>query len=102
MKVALDENKFFNKLMVKTGALKIDPGNYHQVKGMMTEEVLTTLGNKNFMSMSLFANQKAVGVVYADAAVNEDEISDKEYQAFKQICQATSSALDYYAKKRKK
>ena len=102
LKVALVDNSFFGKLMVKTGALKIDPGNYHQVKSMMTSEVLTTLGNKNFMAMSLFANNKAVGVVYADAAVNEDEISDKEYQAFKQICQATSSALDYYAKKRKK
>jgi len=102
VKIVLDENRFFAKLMAKTAALKIDPGNYHQAKNMMTEEVLTKLGSQNFMAMSLFANGKAIGIVYADTDANEDEISDKEYQAFKQICQAAGFALDLYAKKRKK
>ncbi len=102
VKIVLDENRFFAKLMAKTAALKIDPGNYHQAKNMMTQDVLTKLGSQNFMAMSLFANGKAIGIVYADTDANEDEISDKEYQAFKQICQAAGFALDLYAKKRKK
>lgn len=102
MTVELSENRFFARLMQKSGAMRIDTDNYRQAKSMLSDEVRKTLGNQNFMAMSLFANQKAVGVVYADTTTGEAMISDKEYAAFKQICQAASLALDSYAKRRKK
>ena len=68
---------------------------------MIDPVVLNTLSNQNFMAMSLFANGKPIGVVYADASAGEDDISDKEYQAFKKICQSAGNALNGYAQKRK-
>jgi len=101
LKIKISENRFFAKLLNKPASLKVDSSNFSQAKNMIASEVLDTLSHKNFMAMSLYANGKAIGIVYADASEVEDDISDKEYQAFKKICQSAGNALDGYAKKRK-
>jgi hypothetical protein len=101
LKIKLQDNRFFAKLLGRSSSLKIDQTNFSQAKNMIEPGVLKTLGNKNFMAMSLFANGKAIGVVYADASEGEDDISEKEYQAFKKICQSAGNALDSYVQKRK-
>jgi len=99
--MALDKNRFFAKLLHKPASFKVDRDSYGQVKGMLEPKVAEGLGNQNFMVMSLFANGKPIGVVYADASEAEDRISDKEYGAFKKICQSASHALDSYAQQRR-
>jgi hypothetical protein len=101
LKIKVGTNRFFAKLLGQSSSFKIDSTNFSQAKNMIEPEVLKALGNKNFMAMSLFANSKAIGVVYADASEGEDDISDKEYQAFKKICQSAGNALDSYVQKRK-
>jgi hypothetical protein len=97
----LDSNRFFAKLLGRSSSLKVDLSNFSKAKHMLDANVLTTLSNQNFMAMSLFANGKAIGIVYADASTGEDCISDKEYQAFQKICQSAGNALDSYVQKRK-
>jgi len=101
LQIKIDQNRFFAKLLSQPASFKVDRDNYAQVKHMMHPDVVATLGNENFMSMSLFANGKPIGVVYADATTGEDLISEKEYQAFKKICQSATFALDSYAQKRR-
>jgi hypothetical protein len=101
LKIKLDSNRFFAKLLGRTSSLKVDASNYDQAKHMFDLNVLNILSNQNFMAMSLFANGKAIGVIYADASIGEDCISDKEYQAFKKICQSAANALDGYLQKRR-
>jgi hypothetical protein len=101
LKIKLDSNRFFAKLLGKSSSLKVDASNYSHAKHMFDDNILNILSNQNFMAMSLFANGKAIGVIYADATVGEDCISDKEYQAFKKICQCASNALDGYAQKKR-
>ena len=101
LQIKIDQNRFFAKLLSQPASFKVDRDNYTQVKHMLHPDVVATLGNENFMSMSLFANGKPIGVVYADATTGEDLISEKEYQAFKKICQSATFALDSYAQKRR-
>lgn len=101
LRIVLAQNRFFYKLTEKTACMKIDKTNFDKVKKMLSQSVLEVLSNQNFMVMSLFANNKVIGVVYADTKGNEENISDAEYLAFKQICQATSFALEQYSQRRK-
>lgn len=101
MNIRLSENRFIGKLIIKPASFRVDRDNYSQVKDMLCEEVAGVLKNENFMVMSLFAKGKPIGVVYTDASGTEDQISNEEYVAFKQICQSTSHALDAYAKRAK-
>ncbi len=102
LSIKLSHNRFFEKLLTRSASFKVDRHNYEQVSNMLNDDVVKILGNKNFMVMSLFASGKAIGVVYTDASAQEAGISDKEYQAFKTICQSASYALDSYANKRKR
>ena len=69
---------------------------------MLSQDVLSTLGNKNFMAMSLFARNKPIGVVYSDTSQEELQISENEYEVFKKICHFTSEAIDHYAASQRK
>ena len=102
LKINLDENRFFTKLLNKAASYKVDMDNYSQVLNMLNQEVAEIMLNKNFMVMSLFASDKPIGVVYADANSQEESISETEYMAFKTICQSASFALGSYAHKQKK
>lgn len=102
LSIPLQENRFFSKLLQKPSSLKVDNYNYAQVRNMLSEEVLGTLANKNFMAMSLFANRKPIGVVYTDASKDEQQISENEYDIFKKICHFTSEAIDHYATTQRK
>lgn len=102
LSIPLQENRFFSKLLQKPSSLKVDNYNYVQVRNMLSQEVLDTLANKNFMAMSLFANHKPIGVVYTDASKDEQQISENEYDIFKKICHFTSEAIDHYATTQRK
>jgi len=102
LKIIKEDNRLFTKLLGKIASYKVDVDNYSQVLNMLKPEVSEVLLNKNFMVMSIFANDKPIGVVYADANSKEENISETEYMAFKTICQSTSLALGSYAHKQKK
>jgi hypothetical protein len=102
LSIPLTSNRFFSKLLQKPSSLKVDTYNYGQVRNMLSQEVLSALGNKNFMAMSLFANNKAIGVVYSDTSQEELQISENEYEVFKKICHFTSEAIDHYAARQRK
>jgi hypothetical protein len=99
MKISIDENRLFSKLLAKIASFRIDAGNVEQAINMLNPKVVKVLNSKNCMVMSLFSKGKPVGVVYADVASTEQPISDQEYQAFKKVCQSTSHALERYAKR---
>ena len=101
LKIKVGTNRFFAKLLGQAASMKVDNKNFSQAKNMIAPDVMKILSNENFMAMSLFANGKPIGVVYADASPGEDSISEKEYQAFKKICQSAGNALNGYAQKRK-
>lgn len=100
LKIGLNKNRLFSKLLNHQSSFKVDQTNYRQAQNMMSSEVVSTLGQKDFMAMSLFANEKPIGVVYADATSGETPLTDKEYKAFKTICQGASHALGAFARQR--
>lgn len=102
LSIPLTGNRFFSKLLQKPSSLKVDAYNYGQVRNMLSQDVLSTLGNKNFMAMSLFARNKPIGVVYSDTSQEELQISENEYEVFKKICHFTSEAIDHYAASQRK
>ncbi len=99
LKIKLAENRFFEKLLKKVASYKVDQDNFEQVLNMLSSDAVEILLNKNFIVMSLFAGDKPIGVVYADASSKEESISEQEYQAFKTICQSAGFALGAYAQK---
>jgi len=99
LKIQLEANRLFAKLMTKSASFRIDADNAEQALNMLDPKTIEALGRQNCMMMSLFSNNKPVGVVYADVCSNEQPISDQEYKAFKKVCQGTSHALERYARR---
>jgi len=100
MKIDLNENRLFKKLIGKISSFRIDATNVEQAINMLNPKVVQTLKRKNCMVMSVFSKGKPIGVVYSDVTTEEHAISDNEYQAFKKVCQSTSKALEQYAKRK--
>ncbi|QIZ85396.1 HDOD domain-containing protein [Bermanella marisrubri] len=100
LKIVLDKNRLFSKLLNHQSSFKVDKSNYRQAQNMLSSDVVMTLGQKDFMAMSLFANDKPIGVVYADTTGGESPLTEKEYKAFKTICQGASHALGAFARQR--
>jgi len=100
LKIDLQSNPFFKKLLARPASFKVAEHNAKQAQKMLSADVVMTLGCQDFVAQSLFAGNKPIGVVYADTRLDERRISDKEYQAFKTICQGVSYALNVFANKR--
>jgi len=101
MRIDLRENRLFDKLLKRVASFRIDATNVEQAIGMLQPNVVKTLKRKNCMVMSVFSKGKPIGVVYADVSSQEHAISDTEYQAFKKVCQSTSTALEQYANRKR-
>ena len=92
--ISLESNSVFKKMLEKPASLMINANNREKMlRGLSPAE--KNMFPQQFMMMSLFSNDRPVGIVFADIGKSEltGTIEPVEYKAFKSLCLAASASL---------
>jgi hypothetical protein len=92
--IGLDKASIFKKMLEKPASLMItDQNREKMLRGIPSsqQDVLP----QQFMMMSLFSNDRPIGIIFADLGRSTDNspMQPSEYMAFKSLCMATSKSL---------
>lgn len=95
--ISLENNTVFKKMLEKPASLMINKDNRVKMLGGITPAQKNILPQQ-FMMMSLFSNERPVGIVFADITNSDNSelgasIQPVEYKAFKSLCLAASASL---------
>ena len=92
--VKLDQPHLFQHLISKSQAVYINDDNRNQYWPMVPAEVQKLIGTNSFMAMSIFANGKLDGVIYADRHTSACQIDKNSYNYFKKLCGTLAQAME--------
>jgi len=101
--IALDKASIFKKMLEKPASLMITDQNREKMLRGISPDQKSVLPQQ-FMMMSLFSNERAIGIIFADLGSIENNIpmQPSEYMAFKSLCMAANKSLGKLAKTMKK
>jgi HD-like signal output (HDOD) protein len=88
-------------LLNKPQAIWINNSSFSKYQKLIPQSFLASIMTNNFFAMSLFINEKAIGIIYADHTGSSGELNDRLFQYFKQTITLCSKALSLLAKKHK-
>ena len=92
--VRLDQPHLFKHLIGKSQAVVINDENRNKFWSMVPAEVQKLIGTNSFVAMSIFANGKFDGMVYADRHTSACQIDNNSYLYFKKLCSSLSQAME--------
>jgi hypothetical protein len=101
--IGLDKASIFKKILEKPASLMITDQNRDKMLRGVSAAQRDILPD-HFMMMSLFSNQRAIGIIFADRSSGPPSplIQPAEYIAFKSLCLAASNSLGKLAMSTKK
>jgi len=91
--IKLDQPHLFHALMEKGQAICINDGNRDKFWSMVPSDFQKLIGTNSFAAMSIFLNNKPLGLIYADRHTSSCQIDPSSYNYFKKICQNLSVAI---------
>lgn len=94
LEISLERNSIFKKLLEKPASIMITPDNKDKMlRGIAPAQ--KAMFPQQFIMMSLFSNDRPVGIVFAgiEDAEMGTAIQPIEYKAFKSLCLAASASL---------
>jgi hypothetical protein len=96
--IGLDKASIFKKMLEKPASLMITDQNREKMLRSVPAAQQNVLPEQ-FMMMSLFSNQRPVGIIFADlgSAPHSPPMQPAEYIAFKSLCLAASRSLSKLA-----
>lgn len=94
----LNSNNVFKKILDKPASLMITAQNRSKMLKNLPSEQASLLPNE-FMMMSLFSGERAIGIIFAGLGKNDHSIpvQPSEYIAFKNLCMHASQSLSKLA-----
>ncbi|QDQ25221.1 hypothetical protein FNU76_02005 [Chitinimonas arctica] len=95
LQVDLTAPHLFTRLMLKPQSIWLKPGNRAQFEALLPRGVRQAVGEGDFVAMSLFVDDKPVGLFYADN--HGGPLTEAQYNGFKQVCQLTGQCLTWQA-----
>jgi HD-like signal output (HDOD) protein len=98
LQVDLGAPHLVTKLMLKPQSIWLNAGNAGQYEALLPKSLRQAVGEGEFFAMSLFVEDKPVGLFYADDRGGV-AMTEAKYQTFKQICLATGQSLTRQAKR---
>lgn len=101
--IALDKTSVFKKMLEKPASLMItDQNRAKMLRGISPAQ--QSVLPQQFMMMSLFSNDRPIGIIFADLGDLEHNqpMQPSEYIAFKSLCMATNKSLGKLAMATKK
>jgi hypothetical protein len=92
--IGLDKACIFKKMLKEPASLMITDQNRDKILRGLTAAQQNTLP-EHFMMMSLFSNQRPIGIIFADigSPPHHPPMQPAEYIAFKSLCLAASKSL---------
>ncbi|WP_374353545.1 hypothetical protein [Chitinimonas sp.] len=87
----------FTKLMLKPQSIWINRSNRAQFDALLPRSLKQTAGEVDFFAMSLFVDDKPVGLFYADN--RGGSLHESQYTQFKQVCLITGQSLTRQARR---
>jgi len=91
LKIPVNTPHVFTLLMEKSRNVFINDNNRAKYWGLIPEQVKLIIGVKHFFAMSIFANNHAMGLMYADKV--KGVLTDEEYTQFQAICRLLSKGI---------
>jgi hypothetical protein len=86
----------FTRLMLKPQSIWLNSTNKAQFEALLPRGLRQAAGTGDFFAMSLFVDDKPIGLFYADN-INGD-LTEAQYNSFKQVCLITGQCLTRQAR----
>ncbi|QLG87877.1 HDOD domain-containing protein [Chitinibacter bivalviorum] len=99
MVISLEEPHIFTRMLQKQSSIWLNASNLVQYQPLLPAEFRDQLDVKSFCAMSIFVGDRPLGVLYADAG-GLAQVSEHQYQYFKQISTLTCRALAHNARRK--
>ncbi|GAB3266839.1 hypothetical protein [Chitinimonas naiadis] len=97
LQVELSTPHIVTRLMLKPQSIWLNQTNRTQFEALLPRSLKLASGGSDFLAMSLFVEDKPVGLFYAD---NQGApLTEAQYGAFKQVCLMTGQSLTRQAKR---
>jgi HD-like signal output (HDOD) protein len=87
------QGNLFNLLLNKPQAIWMNADNLLKYGRLLPQQAVEKLGTQHFFAMSIFAKDKAIGLLYADGGPGENSLSSNSFKQFKALCQRANNAL---------
>jgi len=97
LQIDLATPHILTRLMLKPQSIWLNAGNRTQFDALLPRSLKQATAGGDFLAMSLFVEDKPVGLFYADN--RGAPLTEAQYTAFKQVCQMTGQALTRQAKR---
>jgi HD-like signal output (HDOD) protein len=89
----LDRADLFGQIMRKMQGVWVNEENRGKLWPMIDPKLRTTIGRGDFYTMSLFANNRPIGLIYADRGHGDCDLDQKTYNDFKLLCLEAAKGL---------
>ncbi|MEJ2611772.1 MAG: HDOD domain-containing protein [Candidatus Thiodiazotropha sp.] len=91
----LDTNKpsLFKALLKKSQSIFLNKKNVEKYLPMIPPSAQEQINTSGFVSMSIFINDKAIGLFYADNGLSGPGVTHQQYENFKVICQKVTQEI---------
>ena len=100
LKIPVNKPHVFKLLMEKSRNLFLNNTNSAKYWNFIPEQVKLAIGVRSFFAMSIFVNNHAMGLMYADKL--KGELTQAEFTQFQGVCRLLSKGIAQSAKNKKK
>jgi HD-like signal output (HDOD) protein len=98
-KIATSKAGLLKALLSKPQAIWINTSTFAKYHKMIPQSFLASTMTNNFFAMSLFINNKAIGLIYADRDNSTETLNKELFEQFKHTVVTSSKALTLLSKK---
>jgi HD-like signal output (HDOD) protein len=98
-KIEVSKAGLLKALLTKSQAIWINANTFAKYHKMIPQNFLACTMTNNFFAMSLFINDKAIGIIYVDRSNSGEELNKELFTQFKHTVITSSKALAFLAKK---
>ncbi len=92
--IKLHKENLFGRLMQKTQAIVINNKTRSTFWELIPKDFKKLIVTNSFLAMSIFVNNKEVGIFYADRHTIDCQIDDTSYRLFKSLCTHAITAME--------
>jgi len=85
-KILIDKKNLFGRLMQKSQAIVINNKTRPTFWELIPDNFRSLIVTDSFVAMSIFINDKEIGIFYADRHTKDCQIDDNSYRLFKSLC----------------
>lgn len=96
--IEVEKAGLLKALLSKPQAIWINANTFSKYHKMIPQHFQASTMTNNFFAMSLFINDKAIGIIYADRSNCAEELNKELFEQFKHTVVASSKALTFIAK----